>query len=145
MEIRELVDILYEALSDKEKLALEKILTRLDESDETFVLLSDLRPLLEKNKAQDKEPVSETKIPVNKEEKKEAECVKPKKTGYYASVDGEMDAQDLITKFNLNWNRGNIIKYVIRAGRKDPAKEMDDLLKAQQYISFEIDRLKGQK
>lgn len=145
MEIRELVNILYEALSDKEKDALEKILTRLDESDETFVLLSDLRPLLEKDKAQDKEPVSETKIPVNNGEGKAPESMKPKKTGYYASVDGEMDAQDLITKFNLNWNRGNIIKYVIRAGKKDPSKEIDDLLKAQQYISFEIDRLKGQK
>ncbi len=145
MEIRELVNILYEALSDKEKDALEKILTRLDESDETFVLLSDLRPLLEKDKAQDKEPVSETKIPVNKGAEKAPERMKSKKSGYYASVDGEMDAQDLITKFNLNWNRGNIIKYVIRAGKKDPSKEIDDLLKAQQYISFEIDRLKGQK
>lgn len=41
---------------------------------------------------------------------------------------------------NLSFNMGNVVKYVARAGRKteDPT---EDLLKAQFYLSREIDRL----
>lgn len=67
-----------------------------------------------------------------------------KYTGYYASIDGSMDAHVVIDKFNLNFNRGNIIKYVIRAGKKDASKEIEDLEKAKKYIDFEIKRLNGE-
>ena len=42
---------------------------------------------------------------------------------------------------NLNFNLGNVVKYVARAGRKtdDP---VEDLLKAQFYLDREIERLK---
>ena len=62
-------------------------------------------------------------------------------TGYYASDDGELDAEVVINKFNLNFNRGNVLKYIIRAGKKDPSKELEDLEKARQYVEFEIARL----
>lgn len=39
----------------------------------------------------------------------------------------------------LNFNRGNAVKYILRAGFKDD--EMEDLRKAQFYINREIDRL----
>ena len=42
---------------------------------------------------------------------------------------------------NLSFNRGNVVKYVARAGRKDPAKELEDLRKAQFYLDREIGRL----
>ena len=42
---------------------------------------------------------------------------------------------------NLNFNRGNAVKYIARAGRKDPALEIEDLRKAQWYIEREIYRL----
>lgn len=42
---------------------------------------------------------------------------------------------------NLNFNRGNVVKYVARAGRKDPAKEREDLLKAAWYLHRELDRM----
>lgn len=42
---------------------------------------------------------------------------------------------------NLSFNRGNIVKYVARAGRKDPDKELEDLRKAQFYLDREIGRL----
>lgn len=45
---------------------------------------------------------------------------------------------------NLNFNRGNAIKYAARAGSKDPAKEIEDLEKARWYLSREIDRLTAQ-
>ena len=43
----------------------------------------------------------------------------------------------------FNFNRGNAIKYVWRAGEKDPAKEVEDLEKAIWYINREITRIKA--
>lgn len=71
------------------------------------------------------------------------ECSK-KYTGYYASLDGSMDASVVINKFDLNFNLGNVLKYIIRAGKKDPSKHIEDLEKAKKYIEFEIDKLNGQ-
>lgn len=45
--------------------------------------------------------------------------------------------------FGEGFNRGNAIKYIVRAGKKDPDKEIEDLEKARVYLTFEIDRLKG--
>lgn len=43
----------------------------------------------------------------------------------------------------LNFNRGNAVKYIARAGLKDPAKEIEDLRKAAWYVNREIERLAG--
>ena len=43
--------------------------------------------------------------------------------------------------FGEGFNKGNAIKYIVRAGRKDPLREVEDLKKARQYIDFEIERL----
>lgn len=43
----------------------------------------------------------------------------------------------------MNFNRGNAVKYIARAGLKDPSKEIEDLEKAKWYIQDEIDRLKS--
>lgn len=45
---------------------------------------------------------------------------------------------------HLNFNRGSIVKYVARAGHKDPAKELEDLKKARWYLSREISRIGGE-
>lgn len=45
---------------------------------------------------------------------------------------------------NLNFNRGNAIKYCARAGAKDPSKELEDLRKAKWYLEREISRLENQ-
>lgn len=68
-----------------------------------------------------------------------------KYTGYYACDDGSMDAEVVINKFNLSWNRANVLKYIIRAGKKDPNKEIEDLEKARNYINYEIEKLKERK
>jgi len=44
----------------------------------------------------------------------------------------------------FNFNRGNAIKYVWRAGEKDKTKEIEDLKKAAWYIHREISRLEGE-
>lgn len=42
----------------------------------------------------------------------------------------------------FNFNRGNAIKYIWRAGKKHPELEIEDLEKARQYLTFEIERLR---
>lgn len=43
--------------------------------------------------------------------------------------------------FGEGFNRGNAIKYIARAGRKDLETEIEDLEKAKWYIQREIERL----
>lgn len=47
------------------------------------------------------------------------------------------DVIDFIKDYNLNFNRGNIIKYLARAGKKD--NELQDLRKALDYLQREIE------
>ena len=47
---------------------------------------------------------------------------------------------------SLNFARGNVVKYVTRAGHKpegDKKQELEDLRKARQYLDFEINHLEG--
>lgn len=44
---------------------------------------------------------------------------------------------------HLSFCAGNVVKYVCRAGRKDPGKHIEDLEKARWYIDREIKRVKG--
>lgn len=48
-------------------------------------------------------------------------------------------AQVIDISENLNFNRGNVVKYVSRAGKKN--SELEDLHKALWYLTREIDRL----
>ena len=54
---------------------------------------------------------------------------------------GEIEAIDFIEAHGLNFNLGNVIKYVTRAGRKDSEDELTALLKARFYLKREIKRL----
>lgn len=51
---------------------------------------------------------------------------------------GKIEVIDFIMDKKLNFCRGNAIKYIVRAGRKDPSKEIEDLEKAAWYIRREI-------
>lgn len=44
----------------------------------------------------------------------------------------------------MNFNRGNAVKYICRAGLKDPEKTVEDLEKAAWYLDREITRIKGE-
>lgn len=52
----------------------------------------------------------------------------------------QFEPKDVIRDWGLNFNLGNAVKYLSRAGRKGDAVE--DLKKAQEYIQFELDALK---
>lgn len=60
---------------------------------------------------------------------------------YY--TDGKIEVSDFIADKNLNFFRGNVVKYVARAGKKNAETEVDDLQKARWYIDREIERLGG--
>lgn len=50
-----------------------------------------------------------------------------------------LEAIDIIEAFNLGFNIGNVIKYILRAGRKE--SYIQDLEKAQWYLQREILRV----
>ena len=54
----------------------------------------------------------------------------------------DYDIIDVCNDYSLNFNRGNIIKYVARAGKKKD--ELGDLLKAKDYIEREIKFLRNE-
>ena len=58
----------------------------------------------------------------------------PKPTYYYSKHGTE--AIDVIEQYELNFNLGNVIKYVLRAGKK--GNKVDDLEKAIWYLYREI-------
>ena len=54
---------------------------------------------------------------------------------------GKIECIDFIQDQELNFCRGNAIKYIVRAGFKDPDKEVEDLEKAVFYLNREIKNL----
>lgn len=55
--------------------------------------------------------------------------------------DGGVEVIDFIEAKNLGYHLGNVVKYVSRAGKKDPKKELEDLKKANWYLTRKIDNL----
>lgn len=58
---------------------------------------------------------------------------------------GEIEVIDAIEDWCLGYHRGNIIKYIVRAGRKDPASELKDLKKGLWYLQREIENLEPKR
>ena len=56
-------------------------------------------------------------------------------------TDGGIETIDFIEAKGLNYHLGNVVKYVSRAGKKDPAKKLEDLKKARWYLEREIGRV----
>jgi hypothetical protein len=53
------------------------------------------------------------------------------------------EPKDVIRDWELNFNLGNTVKYVSRAGRKENNSLLQDLKKARQYLDFEINYLEN--
>ena len=59
---------------------------------------------------------------------------------------GSIEVIDFIEDQKLPYHLGNALKYICRAGKKDPAKEVEDLQKAVWYLNRYISNLqKGGK
>lgn len=52
---------------------------------------------------------------------------------------GKYEVLDVIEDWNMPYHLGNVMKYIARAGRKDPDKEIEDLKKAMTYLKRYID------
>lgn len=60
---------------------------------------------------------------------------------HYGGADNPYEAIKVIMAWGLGFNLGNTVKYISRAGKKDPAKTIEDLKKARWYLDYEIARL----
>ncbi len=53
------------------------------------------------------------------------------------------EPKDVIRDWGLNFNLGNAVKYIARAGRKDDI--VQDLKKVQEYVQFEIEAIEAER
>lgn len=56
---------------------------------------------------------------------------------------GKIECIDFIEDKELGYHLGNAVKYICRAGKKDPDKTVQDLEKAVWYLNRKIQSLKG--
>ncbi len=66
-----------------------------------------------------------------------------KATQVHYQTGKDYDIIDVCKDYSLNFNRGNILKYVARAGKKD--NELQDLRKALDYLQREISYLQDKQ
>lgn len=60
---------------------------------------------------------------------------------HYGGADNPYEHIKVVDAWGLNYRLGNATKYIARAGKKDPAKLLEDLKKARWYLDSEIQRL----
>jgi len=60
---------------------------------------------------------------------------------HYGGADNTYEAIKVIDDWDLGFCLGNTVKYISRAGKKDPAKELEDLKKAMWYLQHHIETL----
>lgn len=61
---------------------------------------------------------------------------------HYGGEDNTYEAIKVIRAWELGFSLGNVVKYISRAGKKDPSKRVEDLEKALWYLQEEIDNEK---
>lgn len=61
---------------------------------------------------------------------------------YYGGKSNPFEVIKVITAWNLDFCLGNVVKYISRAGKKNPDKEIEDLEKAKFYLEHKISQLK---
>lgn len=84
-------------------------------------------------------PASEpiiTQQPVHRELGRKKEAVNHPE--HYGGKENPYEVIKVIRAWNLSFSLGNVVKYVARAGKKDPAKRLEDLHKALWYLQEEI-------
>lgn len=60
---------------------------------------------------------------------------------HYGGEDNVYEAIKVIDNWELGFSLGNTVKYISRAGKKDPTKELEDLRKAKFYLDHHIEKL----
>ena len=62
---------------------------------------------------------------------------------HYGGADNVYEAIKVIDAWELGFALGNTVKYISRAGKKDPSKELEDLKKALWYLQHHINQLEN--
>lgn len=62
---------------------------------------------------------------------------------HYGGKDNPYEVIKIIDFYNLGFCLGNTIKYILRAGKKDQSKTIEDLKKAVWYLNHEIEKMEG--
>lgn len=62
-------------------------------------------------------------------------------THYQYGKNNEYEAIKVIDAWELGFSLGNTVKYISRAGKKNPDKELEDLMKAKWYLEHHIKTL----
>lgn len=57
---------------------------------------------------------------------------------HYGGADNPYEVIKIIEHFQLGFCLGNVLKYILRAGKKDASKELEDMKKAVWYLQREI-------
>ena len=60
---------------------------------------------------------------------------------YYKGKNGYM-AKDVAANFNLSYNLGSAMKYILRAGKKENNPAEQDIIKSMNHLQFELDIIK---
>lgn len=58
---------------------------------------------------------------------------------------GKIEVIEFIEDQAIGYHLGNTVKYICRAGKKDPTKTIEDLEKAEWYLRRRIEQLKAEK
>ena len=61
---------------------------------------------------------------------------------YYKGKNGYR-AKDVVSNFDLDYNIGTAVTYLLRAGKKDFNPAHEDIKKAMNHLQFELDLLVG--
>ena len=62
---------------------------------------------------------------------------------HYGGESNVYEAIKVIDGWELGFALGNTVKYISRAGKKDPNKELEDLKKALWYLQHHINQLEN--
>ena len=61
---------------------------------------------------------------------------------YYQNKKNGLEVVDFIEGWDLNFNLGNVVKYIARAGKKSNENKLIALCKASWYLNHEIENVK---
>lgn len=64
---------------------------------------------------------------------------------HYGGGENVYEVIKIIEHYKLNFCKGNVLKYLLRAGKKFDEKELEDLEKALWYLQREVDNIKKQR
>jgi hypothetical protein len=64
---------------------------------------------------------------------------------YQFGENGQYEAIKVIEAWDLGFALGNTVKYISRAGKKNPEKEIEDLKKSLWYLQHHIEKLENKK